>query len=153
MLESLNQFFERVIGRPESAENREMTLELAVAALLCEIVRADGNVDEREQRSLRELLRQRFRLDDSALDELVELARREVDESVDYYQFVRLINDQYDYDHKVALVGRLWRVAYADGELDPHEEARVRKLAELLYVDHADFIMQKLEVQKEMGIS
>ncbi len=32
----------------------------------------------------------------------------------------------------------MWEVAYADGEIDPLEDAVIRKTAELLYVDHSD---------------
>ena len=34
----------------------------------------------------------------------------------------------------------------ADGEIDPMEEAVIRKTAELLYVDHSAFIRAKLSV-------
>lgn len=152
MLESIQRYFQQVMAPADTQEQRELSLELAVAALLCEVVRADGRIDAREQAALREMLMHRFSLDEQAVAELVELARQEVEESVDHYQFVRLVNEAYGYDRKVALIGRLWRLAYADGALDPYEEARVRKLAELLYVDHADFIMEKLRVQKALGI-
>ncbi len=153
MLDAINAFFERVAGQSSSDDNREMTLELAVAALMCEVMRADGQMKDIEQQTLRALLRRRFDLDDSAVESLVEMARQEVEGSVDHYQFVRLIREEYDYPRRVALIGRLWRMAYADGALDPLEEARVRKLAELLYVEHADFIMQKLEVQQALGLA
>ena len=71
---------------------------------------------------------------------------------MDHYQFVRLINDRYDYQRKIALVQRMWQLAYADGELDPLEEARVRKLAELLHVEHNDFINAKLRAWEVLGL-
>ncbi|POB71843.1 hypothetical protein CRN59_01860, partial [Vibrio vulnificus] len=40
----------------------------------------------------------------------------------------------------------MWEVAHADGEIDPLEDAVIRKTAELLYVDHSDFIRAKLQV-------
>lgn len=153
MLNTINEFFERMSGRSPADQDQEMTLELAVAALMCEVMRADGEMKAVEEQTLRDMLRRRFDLEARAVETLVDMARQQVEDSVDHYQFVRLIRDEYDYPQRVALIGRLWRVAYADGALNPQEEARVRKIAELLYVDHADFIMQKLQVQEELGLA
>ncbi|GHC14982.1 hypothetical protein GCM10010082_01670 [Kushneria pakistanensis] len=153
MLDTINTFFERMTGREPNDQDQELTLELAVAALMCEVMRADGEMKAIEHQTLREMLQRRFRLDDTAVETLVDMAQQEVEDAVDHYQFVRLIRDEYDYPQRVALIGRLWRVAYADSALDPLEEARVRKISELLYVEHADFIMQKLEVQQALGLA
>jgi len=42
----------------------------------------------------------------------------------------------------------LWRLAYADGNLDKHEEMVIRRVASLLYVTHEDFIAAKLAATK-----
>jgi uncharacterized tellurite resistance protein B-like protein len=44
----------------------------------------------------------------------------------------------------------MWRVAFADRRLDKYEEAQIRKIADLLYVPHKDFIRTKLRVQQAM---
>ena len=38
------------------------------------------------------------------------------------------------------LIEQLWDIAYADGVIDKYEEAAIRKVSELLYVPHSDFI-------------
>ncbi|RKR02394.1 putative tellurite resistance protein B-like protein [Kushneria sinocarnis] len=152
MLDAIQNFFDRMVARPDAANDAELTLELATAALMCEIIRADGKVDDEERMALTRMLQRRFSLDEQAVDELVRLALQEAEESVDHYQFVRLINDRYDYQRKTALVQRMWQLAYADGELDPQEEARVRKLAELLHVEHHDFINAKLRAWQVLGL-
>jgi uncharacterized tellurite resistance protein B-like protein len=47
-------------------------------------------------------------------------------------------------EEKTAIVELLWRVAFADAQKDPHEEQRVRQIAGLLHVPHADFIEAKI---------
>lgn len=148
MLEAIQQFFHRALAVPDEHDQRQLTLELATAALFCEIVRADQHFDDRERQALREMLMTRFSLTDAAVDELMQLAEDEADQAVDHFQFVRLVNDHYGYDDKVTLVELMWRLAYADDELDAHEEHRIRKLADLLFVRHSDFIRTKLRVQK-----
>ena len=49
----------------------------------------------------------------------------------------------------MALVAQMWQLAFADGELDALEEHRIRRLADLLYVSHGDFIRTKLEVMPD----
>lgn len=148
MLAAIQQFFNRALAEPERAESRTLTLELATAALLCEIVRADYATDPAELEVLRQMLQTRFSLSDESVSELMKLAEEEANQAVDHYQFVSLVNEHYGYDDKVALVELMWRLAYADDQLDAHEEHRIRKLADLLHVRHSDFIRGKVRVQE-----
>lgn len=99
----------------------------------------------------KDILQRRFALDDTAVNELIQSAEEETEQAVDHFQFVHLINDHYDYDGKVALVELMWELAYANDELDAYEEHRIRKLADLLFVRHSDFIRTKLRVQEKRG--
>ena len=38
----------------------------------------------------------------------------------------------------------LWDVTFTDGVVDKYEDYTIRKIAELLYVKHKDFIKSKL---------
>lgn len=148
MLNAISDFFHRTLAQPEQRENQALTLELATAALLCEIIRADYNTSEEELAALRAMLTKRYRLSESDVDELMSLAQREVEEAVDYYHFVSLINEHYDYSQRCELVAQMWQLAWADGHIDPLEEHRIRRLADLLYVSHSDFIRTKLQVEE-----
>ena len=137
MLNAISDFFQRSLAQPEQRENQTLTLELATAALLCEIVRADYDTTDEEFAALRLMLTERYQL--SASD---------VDEAVDHYQFVSLIKEHYNYDQRCELVAQMWQLAWADGSVDPLEEHRIRRLADLLYVSHSDFIRTKLHVEE-----
>ncbi|WP_110599207.1 TerB family tellurite resistance protein [Salinicola lusitanus] len=150
MLDTVQQFFQRVLATPQSDGRDVITTQLAVAALLSEILRADYETDPEELAMLRQMLMTQFSLDEVAVDELVEQAQRQVDEAVDHFQYVSLLNERYDYDQRVALIAAMWRLAYADHELAALEEHRIRRLADLLYVTHSDFIRTKLAVQEEL---
>lgn len=117
---------------------------LATAVLLCEVVRADYQLDDAEIALMRKQLGERFDLDDSALDELMALARQEAESAVDHHRFVRELRDRCSYDDRVALVQQMWALAYADGEKDALEEHRIRSLAELLHVSHSDFVRTRI---------
>ena len=52
---------------------------------------------------------------------------------------------------RVQLVEHLWRVAYADGGLDPYEDHLVRKLSHLLYVPHIELMLARQRVRDASG--
>ena len=76
---------------------------------------------------------------------MIEQASDRVDESTSLYEFTRVINDHYSAEQKLQLVSCMWQVAYADGNLDKYEEHLIRRVAELTYVPHQDYIRVKLE--------
>lgn len=153
MLDSITAFFEQFLNpvAEASPEDHEHTLRLATAALLIEVSQSDSEVDEREAERLMAILESRFNLEKAELDQLLELAREEARDATSLYQFTRLFNEAYEYDEKVTLVTHLWEIAYADGRLDRYEEHLIRRVADLLYVSHSDYIRSKLLVRDQNG--
>ena len=94
---------------------------------------------------VRQGLRQQFGLDDAALDKLLGEAGASARSAVSFHGPVSRLNTELSADQKRELMSWLWRVAAADGRVDPQEEGLLRKLAELLYIPHADYIRTKLE--------
>lgn len=147
MLAGIQRFFHQVLADPGAQDDEGPARELAAAALLCEVMRADYQEDPAQLVALREMLSGSLDLEGEAVDELVALAREEVESSVDHYQFVSLIKQHYDYPRRCELVRMMWDLALADGEHHHLEEHRIRQLADLLHVGHGDFIRAKLEAQ------
>jgi uncharacterized tellurite resistance protein B-like protein len=125
------------------------SLQLATAALLIEMMRADAKVSEDERRTITKTIRAKFKLTEKETDALLQLAEKEIQKSTGYYKFTSLINKGFTYEQKVKVVEYIWEVAFADTELDKHEEHMVRKIANLIYVSHKDFIETKLRVRKK----
>lgn len=150
MMNALQRFFYDMLTPDEATTDEAPTLELATAALLFEVARADYHLDERELTLLRDWLRQHFGLDEPALDELMRLAQQEAETAVDHYQFVSLIRTHYRYAQRCELVRMMWSLALADDHPHSLEEHRIRRLADLLHVSHADFIRAKLMAQQQL---
>ncbi len=143
MLAKLKALFQ---PQQDAAPHSERQLQLAAAALLIELARADYRDDEREQQVIADAVRATFDLDAETVAELVEEARRHADDATSTHQFTSQINRYFSEDEKVELVRQLWRVAFADGAIDRYEDHLIRKVAELLYVSHSQFIRTKLDV-------
>ena len=149
MLTKLQQFFNQYLS--ETTETKvplEHRLQLSSAALMVEILHADDQVTEQEEAKIRQLIKQRFKLSASEIEDLIELAHNEKHEATDYYAFTSLLNEHYSQQQKIKLVEDLWQLAYADGHLDKYEEHLVRRLADLLHIPHQDFIRTKHKTLK-----
>lgn len=143
MLKAIQKFYEKKIRPVEGVTSREATghsLMLATAALLIEAARADHEVRPEELGMVASAVQKTFDISDEETAEIIGLADEEVRESASFYQFTRLINKGFSYEQKKDVVERLWRVVFADAELEKHEEHLVRRVADLLHVEHRDFI-------------
>lgn len=145
MLASLTEWFRScLVAQLET--DKAHALNLATAALLVEISRADNHVSDSERAAMIEALRKSFGLDELEAQELVQLADRAADQAVSLTEFTRLLNQNLTQEDRVSIVQSLWHVANADTDIDKYEEYYVRKIADLLYVSHSEFIRTKLRV-------
>jgi uncharacterized tellurite resistance protein B-like protein len=156
MLHSIRQFFETHLrGGAEGDEQTascEHSLHLATAALLIETSRANFQVRPEELEAAARALEQTFSdLTHGETRELVRLAEAEADEAVSLFQFTSLIDREFPPQRKVHLIEMLWRVAYADGRKDAHEEHLIRKIADLLHVSHSDFVRTRHRVEATLA--
>ena len=145
MIAALKALFE--LPEQEDGAQLQDRLHLAAAALLIETARADFTQDEAEQQAMEALLCRTLGLPVNKVHELMLAASDQVDEATSLYEFTRVINDHYSAEQKLKLVGAMWTVAYADGDLDKYEEALIRQVAELTYVPHQDYIRSKLDAK------
>ncbi len=96
-------------------------------------------------------MKRRFAFSDDETQALVDAALEQEREAVSLHPFVRLIIEHFSAVQKRRIIEDMWEVAYADRELDKYEEAQIRKIADLLYVPHKDFIRAKLRILETAG--
>lgn len=148
MLNAIKEFFEKNIN--ESLDAKVMSkhsLELATAALMVEIVRMDGDIDERERDAVMRAVQNNFQLNDDEARALVSLAEQEAKQATDLYQFTSLINKHFSHEQKAQVIEQMWRVAYADNELTSYEQHVMRRIADLLHIPHATYVNAKMRAK------
>ena len=116
---------------------------LATCVLLIEVSKSDDTFDEQENNKIISILKDKFNLDDSQINILLEIADNKNQEMISLYDWTSKINEVYKYTEKKALIRELWDVAFADGRIDKYEDHTIRKIADLIYVKHEDFIKAK----------
>ena len=145
----IKQFLDLFKHSSEQSNDAEHTLELATAALLYEVARADNQIEGSEQTVIRDMLESQFSLSAEELDALTETGKSNAQDAIDLIQFTRVLKDSYSLEQRSALMTRLWQVAYSENELDKYEESTIRQIADLLYVPHSVFIQTKLDVKAQ----
>jgi uncharacterized tellurite resistance protein B-like protein len=134
MLDSIRAFVGQKILKPaaEPGAPAVEATQLAACALLLELAHADGEFTAPERAHIEGALSRHFGLESAAVQELMALAEAARAQSIDQFQFTRVISANYDLGQKMVLAEVMWGVILADGKLAEHEAYLVRKLANLL---------------------
>jgi len=147
MLTRLRGVVEAIAPDPADLARREAAaVQWACCGLLLEVARLDTAGAEGKRRAVAQAMRAQF---DTPADELGPMIARlglQENRLTSYFQPVALINKAWTSAQKAQFVEWLWRIAMVDGQIDMYEDQLVRKLADLLYVPHADFILAKQRV-------
>ena len=145
ILEALKNLFEDKTTLKETAEDEG--LGIAAGVLMLEIARADDEIDDLEKEVVIEGVKNILHKTNHEINEIFNKVIAVVEESVSFFEFTSLINDSCSRKEKYDLLVILWKVAYADGQLDKYEEYYIRKIKDLLYLSQSDFIKAKIEAK------
>ena len=128
----------------------ENPVALATAGVLLELAHADAHFSEREEAQLLETMTATFGLTSEQAAALVERAGEARAETIDHWGFTSRIREGADRATRLEIVRAMWRLVLADGRLHEYEEYLVRKLSDLLGVQHHEMIEAKLSVRREL---
>ena len=143
LLRKLKDLLGKESGATNEVEHR--ALELACAALMFEVARADFAVEAIEQETVTALLKDQFNLSAEDVSTITEAAIKQADAATCLFEFTRTLNELASAEQKRDVLAMMWRVAMADDALSRYEEHVIRKIADLLYLPHADYIQAKLK--------
>jgi len=147
MLTKISSFFQSLandLTETSSEQNSaEVTIEVACAVLLCEVMRADGHFDQQEQAKLALLLVEQFNLNEEEVKQIIDQALIQSEQATDFYRYTSKINEHFTIEQRINVVKQLWNMAYADGDLASIEEHVIRKISDLLHLRHAEYIQTK----------
>jgi len=148
MIGRLKKIFGNGLGEDAGADGRRSQddIRVAVCALFVEIGRIDETFTPAEVESVIEILKDKYGLSPEHADVLIQEATRELDDSLDLWQFAKMINANYSNAQKMEIVELMWRIVYVDGKMDDYEHYLMNKIKNLLRISHKDLIDAKLKV-------
>jgi uncharacterized tellurite resistance protein B-like protein len=142
-------------GRTSEVQPRQQhdPLRLATAAVLLDIAYADGEFTPSEDGNVVGFLTQRFDLSSDDARELLEAADEIRKKTVDHFALTHYIRKNAPLSERIEIVKTMWRLVYSDGKLSEYEAYLVRKLADLLGLEHHVMIEAKSAVLRELKVT
>jgi uncharacterized tellurite resistance protein B-like protein len=130
----LDRILRFVIAEEAPPSTAPDALEDAVAALMIEAARMDNEFSPAERAVIERLLAERFHLAHDEVQRVMVEAERAVDRSTQLFPFTQKIVRSLSPETRAGILEMLWKVAYADGVLEPHEDMLLRRVAGLIHV-------------------
>lgn len=145
MLKALRRMLEEAQGEAaaELPGHERRQVQLAVAVLLHEARRADSGERREESEAGERALMELFGLDRAESAALLAQGRARAEQLTSFYAPVSVIKRDFDLPERIRLVEHLWRVSFADGQLNLYEDHYVRKIAHLLYVPNTQSMLAR----------
>lgn len=141
MIESLKKLF----SAPETEHHEPDGRQLAIAAtaLMVQLSRVDNDQDERELQVIVDCAVKAHQVNREEAEEILSTALSQADDATSLYEFTEQINDALDQDGKQTLLKSIWQVALADERVDKYEEHLIRRVADLLHLNHREFMQAR----------
>jgi uncharacterized tellurite resistance protein B-like protein len=149
MLDLIKRYFiQNNDNRPASIGHEEpRRIMVATCALLLEMAAIDGEFSADEQDVILSILKNDYKMSENEAASLIKTAQAQREGSIDLWRFTNLINQSYSEEERIHIIELVWKVIYADGRLDGHEDHLVHGLANLLRLSHSQLIEAKLRVK------
>jgi len=136
-------FFKKENKNKTDSVQPSFEIELTAAVLAYEIARSDGDISNDELSVLMEEIEKIAKKVGKEKYEILKIVEMYSKDSVSFHEFVEDINNNYQKDQKLSLLGFMWKIAYADGRLDVDEERLVRRVAELIKIKDVEVLKLK----------
>ncbi len=127
--------------------------EVAIAALLVRVARADDHYTAQEEARIDQILARRRGLDLNEAAEHRAAAEMIEGEAPDTVRFTRQIKDRIPLDDRSGVLAAMWEITYADGRRSADEESLVRLVAGLLGINDRDSALIRQRVLTDLGIA
>lgn len=148
MIASIKRFFGKTaVDKADSGQAGDHDIKVATCALLVEMARIDESFTAQETETILHILTRQYGVSDEHAQALVAEAEKELIESVDLWQFARLINENYSREEKIHILETLWQVVFVDGKMDQYEDYLMHKMSNLLRLSHKELIDAKMKIR------
>lgn len=143
MIARLKQLFQASSSGDANTPSHRHTMAVAATALMVQLARVDQHQDDRELNTIVDCAVGALKITREEAEDILQDALAHADSATSLYEFTGQLNDQLDQAHKLVLLESIWRVAFADGRIDQYEEQLIRRIADLLYLHHSEYILAR----------
>ena len=122
---------------------QELNIDTVAAALVFEVIRADGEITDTEILSLTQILENDFKINKEEIEATLSAAQQMGKKTISLQHLTSKINKQWSHHERQDLLVQLWRIAMADDHIESHERHIIRRIAGLLYLTEAQIYSAK----------
>tara|TARA_B100001250_G_C19303883_1_gene573128 strand:+ start:103 stop:516 length:414 start_codon:yes stop_codon:yes gene_type:complete len=124
----------------------------SATVLLLSISNADDIIDDQEIKLINNIIIDFFDLKAIDAKEIINQSMKLLDNCTDLYKFGNQLNQSFTYNDKVDFICCAFEVGYADKNLHFREDYFIKKISNILNVDHSDLIMAKSEIKEYLKL-
>ena len=146
MFQSLKNIFSGDKGVNQENQNNEIDI---LCGLMIEAANTDGKITQEELNKISNSLINVFKEDPKIVEESLNNAFENKDNSKSLYFYTSKLNKSYTDDQKIQLLEILWEIILADNELHDFEANLIRRLAGLLYISDVECGNAKIRAGKK----
>ena len=146
MFEKLKKIFETNNSEINSVDD---TLISYLVSLFVEVSRVDYKIDEKEINFIIEILAKEFNFNLDLIKEKLNIVRTS-DRLIGYHPITKYLNENFDINFKKKVVLGLWKIAFINNDLDKYEDHLVRKVSDLLYLNHSDNMLLRNKAKEDL---
>ena len=146
MFEKLKKIFETNNSKINSVDD---TLISYLVSLFVEVSRVDYKIDDKEINFIIEILAKEFNFNLDLIKEKLNIVRTS-ERLIGYHPITKYLNENFDINFKKKVVLGLWKIAFINNDLDKYEDHLVRKVSDLLYINHADNMLLRNKAKEDL---
>ena len=148
MLRALKRIFDPAqADAPSVPAHERRHLQMAVAVLLYEARRSDYTEGDAQSDTESDTalcaLAEIFGIEPQESAGLLEEGRAKAQQLTSFYAPLTVIKREFSMEERTLLVEHLWRITFADGQLNLYEDHYVRKIAHLLHVPNTQSMLAR----------
>lgn len=126
-------------------------LAIAATALMVQLARIDNNEDKRELETIVECAARVHQVTADEARAILQDALDHASDSTSLYEFTGQLNARLNQEEKQRVLESIWQVALADGRIDKYEEHLIRRIAELLHLNHREYMQARHRAESQPG--
>ena len=127
--------------------NKDIELINASTALLLAVSNADNHIDKNEINIIKEIIIDFFNVKSLNIDNIIQNNIINLEASTDFYEFGKILNENFTYQDKIDFICCTYEVAFIDNKMHYHEDHIIKKISYILNVEHQDLIEAKNEIK------
>ncbi len=149
MIDRLRQMLFPDTGTTGTATPDRHQLAVAATSLMVQLARVDNSEDPEELKTIVDCAIRVHKVSVDEASAILDDALEHADDSTSLYEFTGVLNEQFDQQAKQSILESIWRVALADGRVDKYEEHLIRRIADLLHLNHREYMQARHQAEAE----